>query len=1330
MTTIRRVRRVADGVGATGVASSPPTIISHTSSSSMTTPRRPDGGTTSIGGGGGGGDDAAPPPRMLRGGEGVRIDGMGMAGGGIINTMGGGSTLPPPTTSLSERLRLLNENEGMTGEGLGRNNDRQTLLRRGPMLDADHRRAATTTSSKSTSSMATTKENTTKAAHDSPFTSPSITTNDINKNNADDRSMNSGGWSWASSAMNSAALMIKGGGEQREVDDDGGVGGGERRRRTRPIVIHINAARGGMTKRVVGSTLLPFVLAGVVAYNRHRRADRRNDGRAAFVDSTFDDVGSIYSSSSSSSSKKKKKKMMPSSSSSLTMNDQYPSSLRGRDNIPSNEEEGVPLSSQPLTNNDDDILLRSSSSANSHSYPSSSSPIDYLSHLSNVSVPYDKYVETPYFWDVHFSGESIAERVFAVCHDLVQASEFGLRQHDYNEDRLETFVLDDARYVNVDTTTDEGIERASRLGLAQSRLADVVISPHFRDVSSRVFSSRHPGRMFALFRHPVDRAVSMYYYLSKASWDPMYNPALSKMTIKEYANSGYIENNWVTRFLVNKKGGKLGKEDMALAKHIINSRCLVGLYEDIDVSLARFVRYFGWGMPTNSTVVRSAADVVKCRSEIVARGDRHVAGKYADGDHRDVMTAVRPGTLAWNAIVRMNMFDMELYEYVKRAYQAQAEEIFDVVGYELPAPVVDTAAAASMIGNVARPKSMNEQSIVGTSSRPGNGMEINASDEDHVSAGGGDMDVVKTSSKVSCEDSDDEDRDAEDDEPPQSVSDTSWRIERVAKTIVSDDQLTRLRTLRKLKDAIEALLVNCTVSPQLKYPLPYDIDRINSIKDLPLVSDFVKPKQVESTSTNPGAQGKTRLPMHREADESLARLQIIFNSCGKSLFRVIGDVIETEEELRLELCRTFDCLLRGILAACNLLVQLLRIPHWGEGSKYFATGLARSALLGCRQRNTKVVIASITLFEMCVCCSVSVNTLAELASHTNHRVRLRCCEMLSSFMVYLPDKYDHHQRLLPYVLSFINDDVPRIRDAALDCIEKCGLQHEYEHPEDVIERRQFGIDGDDAIDYDRDLPMPFLIRPSLGARLFVRSNADRFFLALLGELSSWREHTRIRSAELLLILTVYCEERLTKDFSRTIASVAKAIGVEMSSRGESDTTGKLEPIRRVLRLMGKYVDPAAYLPLLCPRISGDSSSGTSDSEDGCHSEHARRNYAIVLSSLVGGSPLDRLVLHWSALAPLLSSEDCIGPFVGTQTRRHCLIALHALIVSITGEDRMLSFASRLGNVGEIGAALIEIMTNAPPGDENDAELGKRCISGLMEIKAVVEGGKYERHVNI
>lgn len=152
------------------------------------------------------------------------------------------------------------------------------------------------------------------------------------------------------------------------------------------------------------------------------------------------------------------------------------------------------------------------------------------------------------------------------------------------------------------------------------------------------------------------------------------------------------------------------------------------------------------------------------------------------------------------------------------------------------------------------------------------------------------LDVANTSSKVSCDDSDDEDHDAEDNELPQSAFDTSWRMERAAKAIVSDDQSTRVRTLGKLKGAIEALLVNCTVPPpHLEYPPPYVNDHIESMKHLPLVSDLVKPKLLEDTSTYPTSQGKLDVPKRRDEDESLARLQIILNSCGKSLFRVIGD---------------------------------------------------------------------------------------------------------------------------------------------------------------------------------------------------------------------------------------------------------------------------------------------------------------------------------------------------------------------------------------------------------------------------------------------------------
>ena len=163
----------------------------------------------------------------------------------------------------------------------------------------------------------------------------------------------------------------------------------------------------------------------------------------------------------------------------------------------------------------------------------------------------------------------------------------------------------------------------------------------------------------------------------------------------------------------------------------------------------------------------------------------------------------------------------------------------------------------------------------------------------------GGLDAVHATSIVKCEDSDDEDQDAEENEPPQSVSTTSWRIERVARSLVSDDQSTQVWTMCKLKDAIEALLMNCPSPPQLNYPPPYyNEDHIELIKNLPLVSDFVKPK---------------RVPSHRDADESLARLQAILNSCGNSLFRAIGDG-------KSEKCRTLaiGCLQSLLLAGIDV----------------------------------------------------------------------------------------------------------------------------------------------------------------------------------------------------------------------------------------------------------------------------------------------------------------------------------------------------------------------------------------------------------------------------
>ncbi len=334
-------------------------------------------------------------------------------------------------------------------------------------------------------------------------------------------------------------------------------------------------------------------------------------------------------------------------------------------------------------------------------------------------------------------------------------------------------------------------------------------------------------------------------------------------------------------------------------------------------------------------------------------------------------------------------------------------------------------------------------------------------------------------------DSDDEDENGKENFPPQChLSNPAWRIERVAKVLGSDDISSRVLSLTELKDAIDTLLQHRPVPPRLNYPPPYDDGQIKLNQNLPLVSDFSKPKPSQSTEARPfKAPEGPCVGKHDDSSEARDRLQAILNVCGNSLFRLIGDgksekcrvlsleclkslllsgidlgrhipymipalcarylsctydkdmevfvrnlqshefykrggatdrqdrgglfrqgeaafrVVEPNEELRLDLCRSFDCLLRGVLAAgaertldayyseivfslqaglgdpfpevklkaCRLLVQLLRVPYWEQGAKYFATGLARSALPNCRHRNTNVIIAAMDLFEASVC---------------------------------------------------------------------------------------------------------------------------------------------------------------------------------------------------------------------------------------------------------------------------------------------------------------------------------------------------------------------------
>ena len=75
-------------------------------------------------------------------------------------------------------------------------------------------------------------------------------------------------------------------------------------------------------------------------------------------------------------------------------------------------------------------------------------------------------------------------------------------------------------------------------------------------------------------------------------------------------------------------------------------------------------------------------------------------------------------------------------------------------------------------------------------------------------------------------------------------------------------------------------------------------------------------------------------------------------------------------------------------------------------------------------------------------------------------------------------------RLLPYLLDLLTDNAKSVSSSALNCLRKCGQQYEEEHADDIIEKRQYGIDGDDRINLEKVLPFPFIERPRIGKDTF------------------------------------------------------------------------------------------------------------------------------------------------------------------------------------------------------------------------------------------------------
>eukprot|EP00984_Skeletonema_dohrnii_P000056 scaffold15_cov85-Skeletonema_dohrnii-CCMP3373.AAC.2 len=250
------------------------------------------------------------------------------------------------------------------------------------------------------------------------------------------------------------------------------------------------------------------------------------------------------------------------------------------------------------------------------------------------------------------------------CHRFVQATEFGITDgHDADTEVAIVYPrvpgdadTDRSPFVNIDSSTVAGIQRAKDMGFADAQLADVVVSPFVFELND-LFTQTAKGRFFSVFRHPIDRAVSMFYYIRVADWEPSYKPELKDWTLEQYAQSDIVENNWMTRQLSNTLGGELTEENLSKAMEVIRRKFLVGLMSQIEPTMARAEKFFRWTFHVNPPNQEA------CRERLMTGG--------ANSNKANKKEGPKEGDEAWTLLAHQNNFDLRLYSYIEQLFVEQ-----------------------------------------------------------------------------------------------------------------------------------------------------------------------------------------------------------------------------------------------------------------------------------------------------------------------------------------------------------------------------------------------------------------------------------------------------------------------------------------------------------------------------------------------------------------------------------------------------------------------------------------------------------------------------------
>ncbi|KAL3801602.1 hypothetical protein HJC23_013107 [Cyclotella cryptica] len=320
------------------------------------------------------------------------------------------------------------------------------------------------------------------------------------------------------------------------------------------------------------------------------------------------------------------------------------------------------------------------------------------------SMPLVKHI--PFFWHIPRSGGTTLTTLLGKCLGLVQAASsysspaVYTRWEDqeltsrFRDPTLYVVHMKKQQFVNVDLNDFQGVVRAANGNLISSELADLVV---VQDVSLGTFlfeendntgsknKGIYKGVLFAMFRHPIDRAVSVFYSKQHVH-DVHFDPTLAIYSLTDWVNSPSYVNDYMVRSLVGKLNERspqnqppLNRNDLDVAKEILRRKCLVGLIDEKSESFKRFEKFFGWNAEVRrdslvlfggeDTAQRAQAD--KWRKEIVKDEECEDRLLHYNWEKKHKHPTPEEDELPFRLLEAKNRYDLELYIYARQLFDEQ-----------------------------------------------------------------------------------------------------------------------------------------------------------------------------------------------------------------------------------------------------------------------------------------------------------------------------------------------------------------------------------------------------------------------------------------------------------------------------------------------------------------------------------------------------------------------------------------------------------------------------------------------------------------------------------